>query len=391
MKEFGVITDIEQVTPERLTSIFKNKGYLSNGKVTKTIKKNSEISVTSNMHYMELNFSNDAQTVPTIPNIVVRFPKHYEYNKMIGRHEAKFYDIVAENMNQLPIPICYDVAYSEETGWSHIMLEDLSKKHVEIEPSQGGGCAPPPTKQYCEKAIDSLAELHAYWWDHPKLMELSKYSYTFYDFKENSYNDQDLAMISVAPPDQYSEGFTRFENVNDNLVFDQFRKLLENRISDKRKSYLQRLFSSFPLIAHERIKTKNITIIHNDAHMGNFFYPKDMLNQKSKAKLIDWQTWGIGVGCQDIAYMIGMWFFPDYRHLIEKDLIKRYHDNLLKFGINNYSWDDCWRDYKLFALLNLYRIIFWWCFKPPLALLWMRLECSLKTIEDLNCMELLEY
>jgi carboxylesterase type B len=38
--------------------------------------------------------------------------------------------------------------------------------------------------------------------------------------------------------------------------------------------------------------------------------------------------------------MIGMWFFPDYRHLIEKDLIKRYHDNLLKFGINNYSWDN---------------------------------------------------
>jgi len=73
MKELEVFTDIEQVTPERLTSIFKNKGYLSNGKVTKTIKTNSEVSVTSNMHYLELNFSNDAQTVPTIPNIVVRF------------------------------------------------------------------------------------------------------------------------------------------------------------------------------------------------------------------------------------------------------------------------------------------------------------------------------
>jgi len=49
MKELGVITDIEQVTPERLTSIFKNKGYLSNGKVTKAINKNSEISVTSSL------------------------------------------------------------------------------------------------------------------------------------------------------------------------------------------------------------------------------------------------------------------------------------------------------------------------------------------------------
>ncbi len=29
----GVITNIEQLTPEWLTNIFKKKGYLSNGKV----------------------------------------------------------------------------------------------------------------------------------------------------------------------------------------------------------------------------------------------------------------------------------------------------------------------------------------------------------------------
>jgi len=33
MKEKNVITNIEQLTPERLTSIFKNNGYLSKGKV----------------------------------------------------------------------------------------------------------------------------------------------------------------------------------------------------------------------------------------------------------------------------------------------------------------------------------------------------------------------
>jgi len=33
MKENKVITNIEQLTPEWLTSIFKNNGYLSKGKV----------------------------------------------------------------------------------------------------------------------------------------------------------------------------------------------------------------------------------------------------------------------------------------------------------------------------------------------------------------------
>ena len=39
MKENKVITNIEQLTPEWMTRIFKNKGYLNQGKVTKIIKK----------------------------------------------------------------------------------------------------------------------------------------------------------------------------------------------------------------------------------------------------------------------------------------------------------------------------------------------------------------
>ena len=53
MKENQVITDIEQLTPEWLTSIFKKKGYLSQGKITKIIKQKSQESVTSNIHFVE--------------------------------------------------------------------------------------------------------------------------------------------------------------------------------------------------------------------------------------------------------------------------------------------------------------------------------------------------
>ena len=89
--------------------------------------------------------------------------------------------------------------------------------------------------------------------------------------------------------------------------------------------------------------------------------------------------------------MIGLFFYPDYRHLVEKDLIKRYYDNLLKFGIKGYSWDDCWYDYRLFAILNIYRIIQWWSEnKPWWTGLVARLEFSISTIEELNCMELLK-
>jgi hypothetical protein len=152
----------------------------------------------------------------------------------------------------------------------------------------------------------------------------------------------------------------------------------------------KKLFSLFPQITTERMKKENITVIHADPHFLNFFYPKDITNQNSKAILSDWMIWSVGVGGQDLAYMIGLFFFPDYRYLTEKDLIKRYHNDLSKYGIKDYSWDECWYDYKLFALLNLYRVIWWWSFGMPSWEWRIRLESSISTIEDLNCMELLK-
>jgi len=370
MKEKGVITNIEQLTPEWLTNIFKKKGYLSNGKVTKIIKKNSQETLISNVHFLELNFSNEAQTESISPEIVVIIPKLNDIAKLLGKHEAKFYSIVAETMNEKPIPTCYDAAFSEETGLSHIILDDLSKTHIEFLKY-----APlPPSKRYCERAINCLAEIHAFWWDHPRLKELSKHSYVLYTFKENSFNEKEI--------------FDWFKIQNKTIR--RFLELLGERISDKRKKLFKTVFSLYPQIAYERIEKKNITVIHGDAHFWNFFYLKNIENEKNNAYLINWQFWGIGVGGQDLAYMIGLFLYPESRQLMEKDLIKRYHNDLLKFGVKNYSWDECWYDYRLSTFLNLYRVVWWWSVNLHPGLWWPALEKSILTLEYLNCMELLE-
>lgn len=370
MNEKGVITDIKQLTPERLTNIFKKKGYLSNGKVTKIIKRNSQETFTSYVHFLELNFSNDAQTEGASPEIVVKVPKSVDMAKLIGKHEVEFYSIVAESMNEMPIPTCYEVAFSEETGMSHVILNDLSKTHIELLKY-----APlPPSKRYCERAIDCLAEIHAFWWDYRKLKELSKHANFIIIFKENSFIEEEILKWS--------------KNQKRNL--ERFLKFLGDRISDKRKELFKTVFSLYPQLALEQIKKENMTLIHGDAHFWNFFYPKDIENEKYKALLFDWQSWNIGVGGQDLAYMIGNNLYPDYRHLIEKDLTKRYHNDLLKFGVKNYSWDDFWYDYRFGALINLYRVVGWWSVNLHPSIWWRALNISFLTLEDLNCMELLE-
>ncbi|MHA2129255.1 MAG: phosphotransferase, partial [Promethearchaeota archaeon] len=309
MKENEVITDIEQLNPEWLTSIFKNKGYLSQGKVTKIIKKKSLEHYASNMHFLELNFSTDAQTEPISTEIVVKLRKIP--NSQIVKHEVDFYNLVAETMNKMPIPVCYNTVYSEKTGYSHLILEDLSKTHLVLSELEY-----PPSKQYLERAIDCLAEIHAFWWDHLQLKEFFKHSYFLYNFKENSINEK--------------EGFNWFGNWFENISrsLNRMLKSLGDRISDHRKKLFKTIFSMFPQVVYERIQQENLTIIHGDAHYWNFFFPKEISNQKSKAILFDWDMWSIGVGAQDLAYMIGLFFYPDYRHLFEKDLIKRYYNNL---------------------------------------------------------------
>ena len=91
--------------------------------------------------------------------------------------------------------------------------------------------------------------------------------------------------------------------------------------------------------------------------------------------------------------MIGMVFFPENRYMMEKDLVKRYYNNLVNFGVKNYSWDECWYDYRLFNLLNMYRNLWWWSIGTPTLdypFWWGTLNTSMLNIEDLNCMDLLE-
>jgi thiamine kinase-like enzyme len=380
LNDITIIRDIEQLTTERLTRIFKNKGYLSQGKVTKIIKKKSQDTVSSDFHFLELTFSVDTQLISASPEIIVKIPKKDDLFRFIGRQEAKFYNIVAENMIEMPIPTCYDAIFSEETGLSHVILENVSETHEEYVFRNKGY---PPSKQYFEKAVDCLAELHAFWWDHkklPKLKELSKQA----KLLNNTHHNYQTKLI----PSSFLPSFDKIGKYKGfEAGLQHFLEDFGDKMSEKRKSLLKSIVSLYPQIEYDRIAKKNITIIHNDADFRNFLFPKDMANQQSKPILIDWHDWVVGVGCQDLAYMIGLVLFPDYRRLIEKDLIKRYHNHLIKVSIKNYSWDECWYDYKLFALLNIYQCIWWWMRGINV---WEGLENSISTIEDLNCMELLK-
>jgi hypothetical protein len=149
------------------------------------------------------------------------------------------------------------------------------------------------------------------------------------------------------------------------------------------------VFSLYPQKAYKRIKEKNITIFHGDIHFWSFLYPKEIENENSNVKLLYWENWGIGVGCQDLASLISLFWPSERRYRMEKYLVKRYHNGLSNFGVKNYNWDECWHDYRFSILFNLYIVVYWWNIGYH-NINWHALETIFLAIEDLNCMELLE-
>ena len=105
-----------------------------------------------------------------------------------GKREVIFYNTVANHMGALPLIPCYDAKYDENTGRSHILLEDISKTHFRTE------YPIPPTYINCKKHIEGLAKLHALMWDDERLEEFapkSKIHWSKYFDYEKVVKDQE--------------------------------------------------------------------------------------------------------------------------------------------------------------------------------------------------------
>ena len=126
------IKDVKQMTPEWFTRVLRNQRYLKNGKVTEVIVKKTQETVESNVSFLELVFSNDIDLEGLSSEVVVKMSKSDPFITYLGKHEAKFYSIVAESAEGLPILDSFETEFSEETDHPFIILENVHQTHMEI-------------------------------------------------------------------------------------------------------------------------------------------------------------------------------------------------------------------------------------------------------------------
>jgi thiamine kinase-like enzyme len=348
------IEHTDQVTPEWLTTILEKSGYLSQGKVIAVSQRQSlRLGVSSNRFHLELFYDAEAsQSAPAYLFLKLGKLESFEGHKK----EIDFYQILGDMKSELPIPHCFAAGYSTTSRTSYLLLQDLSKTH------SGLNTALSPPKANCEKAIECLAKIHSFWWNHPGL---------------GIDGGNGITTDSLNKTFKYLEECTI-----------RFLDFLSDRLSQEWRAIYEFALSSYPGLYLKCINTGMlVTLIHGDAHLGNFMFPNKV--ETGNTFLVDWETWKVDFGTRDLASMMALNWNPDLRQAMEKSLLVYYYDRLLESNITNYKWEECWLGYRVSVISNLFVPAMYFDYKISPDIWWPLLENSILAFQDLHCAELL--
>ena len=267
--------------------------------------------------------------------------------------EVEFYRLLAPVLGTPPLVRCYAAIEDGDGDTGTLVLEDVRSTH------DHPPWPTPPSLNECEVALDTLARVHAQWWEAPALGNTVGKPHT-----RESLTSMVQGIAAHLP--------AFVDTVGDSLTAEG-RRLLERVFGSSLKPWLR------------LTNPRALTIIHGDAHTWNFLFPR---SGHGAALLIDWQLWHVDVGARDLAFFMLYWD-PSRRRELERPLISYYHDRLLEHGVQNYSFDELWLDYRRCSVRNLtIPIIFWRRGMKPEG--WgPRLECALTAYRDLACDELI--
>jgi hypothetical protein len=343
-----IIHSANELTPTHLTSWLTESNFLQHGRVA-SIQYEPIIGPFGKSHQLtHLNVQyteSGSQELPT--RYFLKFGKSVK--------EAFFYNTIAKQMTFSPLLTCYHSSYNPQSDQVCLLLEDLSETHFQPE------WPLPPSDDICFRIVQTLAQIHALWWQNPILAR---------DFRP------------VIPPGRcwLDRRALAIEKLPSFLTF------LGDRLSSPRKTVYEQLLASSSHIWEIPTNGSHQTLLHGDMHTWNVIYPRDPLG---KLVFFDWNMWDIGCPTDDLAYLIGVHWYPERRKRLELILLKAYYDELVKSGITKYTWAELQQDYRNSIVRSLFIPVWQWVRGILPGIWWSHLERTFLAFEDLNCYDII--
>jgi thiamine kinase-like enzyme len=274
----------------------------------------------------------------------------------------------------LIIPPCYAAVYDETSGASYLLLHDLSETHAapDTREQQISMVDAVPAAAHIEAVVDTLARLHAYWWQHP-LLEKGRFEVGYW-----TSNAERFAMYLQRRKTSWDDLLAQ-----EGSWFPGDLRELYEQVFEHLPGYWQRHLAS-------RFRTKtNLTLIHGDAYFSNFLYPKQP--GAGPTYLLDWQSPTFDLAGYDLVNLIATFWTPARRQEDgrEQKILRRYYAALQTYGVQHYSWEELLTDYK-------HGLIFWLLMPVQdryggagKSYWWPKMQCLVGAFRDWDSQEML--
>jgi hypothetical protein len=290
---------------------------------------------------------------------LARHDRTYPGYETVSQNEALFYQVFAPAIGAPPLVRCYAVAYDQQRRRTHLLLEDVADTH-------GVPCFPdtwplPPPYALYKHVVDALAICHAACWDHPRLDEVP-----------GGYPTSACSPLSI------QRGAQNYAS---------FAAELGDRLSPAARRIFEQVLAAYPILDRRMTARQQVTLVQGDFLFGNILLPHDP--QRETVRIVDWELCSVNLGTFDLAEILSLHWDAGPHSERERDLVVRYHASLCAHGVADYSWEQCWYDYRLALVNHLFTPIQQWADQHWPGFWWGRLERTVKRFGDFACAELL--
>lgn len=266
-----------------------------------------------------------ATTAPGSPrSLIAKFATPTSENRVVAEtfdmygRELRFYAGLA-SQTSARTPQVYCAEFNADNSDFILLIEDLSRYRA-------GDQKEGANLEDAERAIDEIVKLHATWW--------------------GETNQEELAWIPIQDNPVQCAGMTQGFAAGWDVFLDKFGDVLpagtEGRfaqIGPQTDACLRRLCSG----TH--------TVVHGDFRLDNLFFGVD--DNKDQVAMFDWQGISRSCGPQDLGYFLSQSLQSEVRRTHHDILVRRYWEGLCQAGVQDYSFDRCWEDYRA-AVLYLF-------------------------------------
>ncbi len=237
-------------------------------------------------------------------------------------NEVAFYRRIRPEL-AIEVPRCFGGDHDGASGLFGLLLEDLQERGARFP-----NVTEPTGPDQIRRLLDTLAALHARFWESPRFNNDLAWVQTHLD------GDVARLMNDLAPA-----------YIQHEIDHENFKRELVQRL---RTTGPELLAATQALQRHQAMLPQ--TLLHGDTHLGNTYLLPD-----GTGGLLDWQLMVRGAAIHDVGYLIATGLSIADRRAHEQDLLRYYLDRLGSAGVAKPpSFDVTWLEYRCTPIWGVY-------------------------------------